>query len=807
MGARIGDRLRRGWEWFAALGLRHKLLLVGGFSAAVVLVAGSWLLWPFWQLSGQFSDASLRQPSRLYGRPAALAVGEGLDPRRLALELEELGYRRVETQGALAQGRYRQAPGRVLVSLRSFPTARGPAGGALLEVDLVGRRIVGLRLAGREVERALLEPPLLASYYGEEVEERRPVEVAELPEHVVQAILAAEDERFFRHPGVSVQAVARAVLTNLRRRELQQGGSTLTQQLVKNLYLTHERSLGRKLRESVLAVLLEVRYSKRQILEAYLNEIYMGRAGGANLHGLGAAARAYFGKDAAALDLAEAATLAGMIAAPAAYSPLADPERSRQRRDWVLGRLAELEWIEPERLERARRQPLVTAAQPPVRRRAPYFADAVALEAARRFRIGDLADGGYTLLSTLSWADQQAAEAAVDWGLPALEKGWQRGARAEEPLQAALVSLDPRDGSVLAYLGGRDYGASQFDRAGQARRQAGSAFKPVVYAAALEAGAATPASLLEDAPLTVRLAGRTWEPQNDDEEFLGWVTVRSAVEQSRNVPTARLALQTGLPRIVALAKAMGVSAPLEPYPALALGAFELTPVELATVYGTLAAEGVRPPVHGLEAVLDPAGRALPGAPPPRPERALSREAAFLLTSVLQGVLDRGTAQGVRGAGLADPLAGKTGTTNGRRDSWFGGYAPERATVVWVGYDHNTKTRLSGARGALPIWTRFMRAVRPPGGYGSFRPPPGIVTAVIDPETGELATDACPEILTEVFREDQVPGTICHLHGGWYAVPVDQPLDLGVPDRRSLRRWLDSVFGRRGRRGAGGPGGG
>ena len=272
----------------------------------------------------------------------------------------------------------------------------------------------------------------------------------------------------------------------------------------------------------------------------------------------------------------------------------------------------------------------------------------------------------------------------------------------------------------------------------------------MVYAAAFEDGVAAPSSLLEDEPLTVRLAGREWSPQNYDNAFHGWVTVRTALEQSFNVATARMALQVGLGRIVTVAHALGVTAPLEPVPALALGAFEVSPVEMATVYATFAAGGRRPPVHALAAVLDPRGRPLPGAPLPPPEQAVSVETAYLVTSVLQGVLDRGTASAVRQWGLDAPLAGKTGTTNGRRDSWFAGYSPERATVVWVGYDDNSATRLSGSRAALPIWARFTVRARPAGGYPTFAQPPGIVTALIDPETGELATEACPQAINTTF---------------------------------------------------------
>ena len=783
-----------------------RAILIGlGVAVALFVTLTLWLLAPFWQLSGQFADHATRQPSRLYGRSRLLAEDAPFSPDRLVEELSELGYREAAGEGPPPSGAYRRGDGAVTVHLRRFLTPNGPAGGELLRVSYRGGRIRSLMLGGEPAPSALLEPPLLASYYADDFQERRPVRVEELPEHVVAAVLAAEDAGFFRHAGVSPTGILRALLVNLRDREVRQGGSTLTQQLVKNLYLSPERKITRKVREVVLAVVLDARYDKREILEAYLNEIYMGASGGVNLIGLGAAARAYFGKDPAELDLGEAATLAGMIPEPANLEPTKHPEAARAVRDRVLRRMVELEWLAAAEAEPWLARPVAARPQPVVRRRVPYFADAAAREAAERFGVGELADAGYTLLSTLDWRDQRWAEEAVAWGVDALEKGWEKGRNDDggSPLQSALVSLDPHDGAILAYVGGRDYRASQFDRAGQARRQAGSAFKPVVYATAFEDGVAAPSSLVEDAPLTVRLARQRWSPQNDDGEFHGWVTVRTAVEKSYNVATARVALQTGLPRVVELARGLGVTAPLAPVPALALGAFEVSPVEMATVFGTFAAGGERPPPHGLDAIYDARGAAVPGKPLPAPERVLSPQAAYLVTSVLEGVLDRGTARSVRRWGLDDPLAGKTGTSNDSRDSWFAGYSPERVTAVWVGYDDNRATRLSGARGALPIWTRFTARVRPPGGFPTFQQPPGIITAVVDPETGDLATDRCPEAITEVFLDGRVPSRICRLHGGWWSEPLEVPdgWDREGEDPRDGRRgehpfgkWLRRVLG-------------
>ena len=757
----------------------------------------AWLIWPFWRLAGQFAADPTKQPSRLYGRPPLLETGAAWTPQSLAARLEEAGYVAAGETAELAPGTYRAGSDGIEVHRRAFPTADGEGGGNRLRIVLEGGRIRRLEAAGRQVASALLDPPLIASYYGSDLKERRPFKSidAELPEDLILAVLAIEDAGFLTHQGISPTGILRAAWTNLVEQEVRQGGSTLTQQLVKNLFLTHERSWARKLREAVLAVFLELRYDKREIFRAYLNEIYWGRSGSVDLMGVGAAAWAYFSKAPAQLTLAESALLAGMIRSPAQYSPASAPERARERRNQVLRRLAQLQWVERERLESAAQEPVAARRGPLVARHAPYFADAMAEEARRRFGVGELRDAGYALLSTLAERDQEAAEEAVAWGVHALEDGWEKG--RGKTLQAALVSVDPRDGGLLAYVGGRDYAASQFDRVAQARRQPGSAFKPVVYASAFAERAATPASIFDDAPFEVRLSGQQpWNPQNSDGEYHGRVSARRALERSLNVPTAKLAIRTGLGPIIDLAHRMGIRGRIAPYPALALGSMDATPLEMATVFATLAAGGVRPPVHGLEAVFDREGRRVPGEKLPPPERALDEDVAFLVTHVLQGVIDRGTAYGARRQGIEDPLAGKTGTSNDGRDSWFAGYSPERTTLVWVGYDDNSPSRLSGTRAALPVWARFTLKVRPRGGFLPFRAPPGVVGAWIDPESGALARRRCPQAVAEFFLRDFPPGELCPLHGGR---PLEQPEGIEVqPDdeRHPFRQWLRMLRGKK-----------
>jgi penicillin-binding protein 1B len=759
---------------------------------AAVLIVGlgilGWLLSPYLQSFGDIGAGPGNAPSRLYGAPTVLELGQRARVSRLAAELETLGYHAYEGE-ALPAGRFRAGENSLAVRLRRRMTPEGPIPGQLLLVRLDDGRIAELRVDGQPVQAAALEAPVLATWYGEEAREKWPVRVPDLPEHVVQAVLAAEDSAFYWHPGVSPTGIARAALVNLRKGEVSQGGSTLTQQLVKNVFLTHERSFFRKIREAVIALAVEVQHSKRDILQGYLNGIYMGGGHGVQYYGLGAAARAYFGKDATELTLEEAALLAGAIKAPADFSPLRHPDRARARRDEVLRRLAELEWIDAATLARALSTPVETA---PVRlgaRRAPHFGDAMAAEARERFGLRRLGSQGHQLFATLRLPEQALAEEAVADVLGDLDR---RGRRSStDPLEAALVSADPATGAILAYVGGRDYERSEFDRVSQARRQAGSCFKPIVLVAALEAGKASPATLLDDKPLTLKAGGRSWTPRNSDGAYLGPVTARRAMEQSRNVPLVRLAMDLGLDTVAATARRMGVASPLAEVPSLPLGAAAVTPREIATVYATLASGGVRPTLHGLSRVLDPEGRPLEDLKPPGAERVLSPQVAYVATAVLEGVVRRGTASGVRRYRISGPLAGKTGTTNQARDSWFAGYRPDRVTVVWVGHDNPASTRFSGSRAALPIWGRYMKEALPDLDEDAFPEPEGIERAAVCPASGRRARAACPAKISEVFLPGQTPKEVCALEHR-PAVP-DTP-DLGERIGGWLRRRLGKIFG-------------
>ncbi len=769
------------------------LVRLGLVTLLALLALSAWFIRPFWALAGEFEKTEFSAPSRLYGRAEMLKLGEAWTQSDLEGKLERLGY--WEGSGSLLPGEYEWR--NQSLAIYTLPTwtqeeLRSPAP---LLLRLGKDRITHLEQGGQTTDQVLLGRPLLNSFYGPDRLERRPVSVGELPENVIYAVLAAEDAGFFEHRGLSFPGIARAAWSNVRGGSIEQGGSTLTQQLVKNLYLSHDRTWSRKTREMILAIMVDLKFSKEVILGTYLNEIYMGASQGINLIGVGAASWAYFGKEPSQLTMAEAATLAGIIPAPARYSPLTHPEEALRRRALVLNRLETLGWIEKEILERARQAPLLTHPQS-LAKQAPYFVDAMRREARRRYRIPNLENAGFVLLSTLSYKDQKLAEESMEWGLDSLEKGWEKDQNNDAPLQGALLSVNPADGAILAWVGGRDWAKSQFDRVGQARRQTGSAFKPVVYAAAFASGTVMPATPVEDSPYTLRSGSRRWSPRNSDNRFRGIVSVRTALEKSLNVPTARVAIQTGLPKIVEMASAMGIRKPLPEVPSIALGAVEVTVEELTTVYATLAAYGRRPTLHGLEAVISPEGQRLRGSDL-KDQSVMRPETAYLVTSVLQGVLDRGTGRSSRQQGLSDPLAGKTGTTNDRRDSWFAGYSPKRVSVVWVGYDDNTSTKLSGARAALPIWTRFVSKVRPENGFAPFTRPPGLVERIVDTQTGELATYRCPKTRKDFFLSTRAPRTLCREHRTRGGRAIAQPRDRQanrLDSGEQMHHWLDEVLG-------------
>jgi penicillin-binding protein 1B len=747
--------------WRRYLSLRT----VGLAAALVVGLAGLALIAYSWAELARFERVEARRTAFVYAAPQPLAVGVHVRHADLSSILTRLHY--TETRGApQAPGQYHRRPNEWQISLRGLP---GASEAQRVKLELKDERIVRVSRDGRDIGAAALEPEVLTSAGDRPGEEYRPIQLAQTPLVLMQAVLAAEDHRFFEHKGVDARGLLRALWVNFRAGRVTQGGSTITQQLVKNRLLEPKRTLGRKLDEAWLATLVEWRYPKERILEAYLNEVYLGQRGALAIRGIGAGAGSYFRKELHQLTLAEAALLAGMLRAPNTYSPTANPTRARERRDVIIGRMRELNFISDADAERARREPLrvdhvAGSAQP-----APYFTDHVRQELEARYGDDAFRTHDARIFTSLDLTLQRLAERAIARGLEKLEAARPKLRRGDDThrLQAALVALDPATGQVRALVGGRDYQASQYNRATLARRQPGSAFKPFVYATALavnEGRAFTAATFLDDSPLTLNLNGAPWSPRNYEDRYLGRVTVREALEQSLNTATVRLAHDVGLPLIIDRARAFGLTGTLEPVPSMVLGAFEVTPIELAGAYAPFANGGVRPSaprtvraVHGRRGVIEPSEDT-----PPR--TVLSPAEAYVMTSLLEGVIKSGTGAATRALGVPGAIAGKTGTTNDGRDAWFVGYSPGLLTAVWVGFDSNEPHGLSGAQAALPIWAEFMRPALEAYAPQGFTVPSGVLFSDIDLDTGKLANRFCRRIGKEVFVAGTEPEP-CQEHGG------------------------------------------
>lgn len=759
-------------------GRRRRLLL--GAGAALVLVAGAlgtWLYGLHREMEATWHSHATEAPSRVFASGTALYPGRPLSRDAVVAELRALGYRAADgaPSDPLDAGEYRLEADGLVVHLHdfSYPPPRGLFRGFPLRVTFADGRIGRMRdLAdGGAVSDVELEPRQVATLLDARRVRRDPVRLEDVPAVLTQAVIAVEDREFFSHHGLDLSRVAGAAWANLRAGRLAQGGSTLTQQLVKNYYLTPEKSFARKLREAAMAVVLESTRSKREILEAYLNTVYLGRTGTSGVMGVAEASEHYFGRRASQLGLAQSALLAGMIRAPNRYAPTRHPDAARRRRDLVLRLMERQGRITADERERAEARPVPSGGgdeSPATAARADWFVDLVQRELDDRFSREDLRREDLRIFTTLDLRAQAAADSAVRGGLAALEEAHphlrtEEAAREDgaSPLQAALVALDPRTGDVLALVGGRSYRTSPFNRAVRARRQPGSLFKPFVYLAALAdtTGRWTLASRIQDTAFTVEAGGERWSPSNYDGEEHGRVTVRRALEESYNVATARLATRVGLERVAATARRLGLSAELRPVPSLALGTFEVTPLEMASAYASLAGGGVRPEPLSVLRAAGPDGASVE-ARELSMERVAPSGPVHLVNRALQGVLEDGTAARAGELGYDGPAAGKTGTTSGYRDAWFVGYTPELVTLVWVGFDDNRPLRLTGAEAALPLWVRFMQRYGT-GGDADFRTPGQIVEMAVRRPDGDGGTACRPEY----FLEGTEPEEGCD--DGWW----------------------------------------
>lgn len=752
------------------------LLLALGF----VLLSGLGLFAYQWHEYSQLIDARLSgeifdRASQVYAAPRPLFVGEATTSEQVEAQLRGFGYVPIEETDA-GYGQFRRGHDRLEIRPGRMSLV-GASQAARIEWS-AGRiqRIVGLR--DSQFRSAVwLDPTHVTNLFDRSRAKRRLVNYADIPPHLIQAVLAAEDRRFFTHPGISLLDTARALWFDLgvwlgyRKGARVQGASTLTMQLARSFFLTRSLSWRRKLAEAIIAIQLERRFSKEKIFELYANEIYLGQRGSFSLHGLAEGAQAYFGKDISQVTLPEAAFLAGAIRGPSRYSPIRYPERAQIRRNYVLDAMVETGAVNPAEAEAAKNTPLETTPVGEEASGAPYFIDLVMDRLLDRYSEEDLITLGFRIYTGLDLDLQQAADEAVREALKEVDERvterWRRSGGHPQQVQICLIALDPHTGAVKALVGGREYVASQLNHA-VAHRQPGSAFKPFVYAAAFQTAletpesAITPVTTVVDEPTVFRFEDKEYQPSNYGERFYGVVTLRQGLARSLNIATVKVAEMVGYDRVAELAARAGLNPRVRGTPAVALGSYDSTPLEVAGAYTMFANGGVRLQPFLIQQVSSPEGITLERHEL-RPEPVLDPRIAYLVTNLLEETINRGTGAGTRARGFVAPAAGKTGTS---RDAWFVGYTSNLLCAVWVGFDDYSDLGLPGAAAALPIWTEFMKRAMALPAYRDvqpFVPPEGIITVPIDPETLQLATPDCPEVQQEVFVMGTEPTELCPKH--------------------------------------------
>jgi penicillin-binding protein 1B len=766
----VGIRIKR----FRATRLGLWLL---GIYLGCVLVGGGVAAY-YWHVYGRMIDEHLaghidQTTARIYAAPTRISVGQALSSSDLVSGLQLAGYGTAQVPGA--PGWY-TAKGDVI---EIHPEADSYFGGKnALQVQFAGRNVQSLRLLddGSSQDRAEIEPQLLTNLFDSSREKRRRVRFEDIPKVLQQALLSAEDKRFFEHPGFDVVRIMGAAWADLRHDARAQGASTLTMQLSRSFFFSTERTWRRKLAETMVSLELEHRFTKQQIFELYANEIYLGNRGSFGIHGFAEGSLAYFNTDIHDISLGEAAFLAGIIRAPNRYSSADQhPERAVEARDRVLTQMVTNGYITPQQAKDAKRAPLQVVPGGLGNSDAPYFVDMVKDHLLDRFSESQLLSQSFRIYTTLDPGLERAATQAISMGVANLDKQlagryarWQKQGMPAIA-QVALIALDPHTGQILAVVGGRDYGKSQLNHI-VARRQPGSVFKPFVYAAAFDNAVeglqpvVTPATTVVDEPTTFDFDGQEYTPNNYGENFHGMVTAREALTDSLNVATVKFAELIGYGRVVDMARHLGLDPGIQPTPAVALGAYEMTPLDVAAAYTVFANGGIRAEPLFIDRVVSSNGETIESGTV-KTRQALDPRVAYQVTDVLEDVINHGTGASVRARGFMGPAAGKTGTS---RDGWFAGYTSNLLCIVWVGFDDNRDLNLSGAVSAAPIWTEFMKRATALPAYHDlqeFDPPDGVTEVQIDPQTKELATPACPESYKEVFITGTEPTEFCDQRSG------------------------------------------
>ena len=742
--------------------LLRKLLIV----AACLMLAVLWYLDGI--ITATFEAKRYALPAQVFARPLELFSGARLGRADVRAELEALGYRRVER--VRDPGQYALSKGSLRVHSRGFDFPDTDEPPRLVSLSFSGARVAGLRSAGAALDILRLEPQKIGGIYPVHGEDRLLLRLDDVPPTLRDGLLAIEDRQFERHWGFSLTGIARAAINNLRSDRIA-GGSTITQQLVKNYYLSSARTLRRKLVELLMAVLIELHYDKDAILESYMNEVYLGQDGPRAIHGFALAARHYFGRPLEELGLHQQALLIGMVRGPSLYNPRRQPQRARQRRNLVLKVMADQGVINAGQAAVAAAMPLALQREGPADR-FPAYLDLVRRHLVDQYRREDYASAGLRIFTPFDPRLQRQLETSATRVLDTLDPGGD--------LQTASVVTRTANGEVLALLGGREPRAMGFNRALDARRPAGSLLKPAVYLAALEQpDRYTLATVLDDSPLRVAGPdGTVWAPRNFDRQSHGQVLLHRALAQSWNQATARLGMELGVPAVEGMLRRLGLRQEVPRVPALMLGAGEYSPLMMARIYQTIAVDGIRTPLRSIRSIVNRDGQTL-RRNLTEYERGVDARSTHLLRYALREVVREGTGRGVYSYLDADfHVAGKTGTTNDGRDSWFAGFSGDLLAVTWIGRDDNDATGLTGSSGALRIWADFMAAAATRALY--YRMPEGVRLHWIDDRRGVLTGQGCADARRLPFVEHS------------------QPRDRSGCERarRGVRGWFDKLFGGR-----------
>lgn len=715
------------------------LLLLSGLVGAV------YMAYLDQTVKSKFTGKRWAVPARIYGRALELYPGAPISQKQFQAELQLLGYRKAAT--GKQPGTWSQSRGRYVVHTREFDFWDGRKPGRVLDLRFSRYALTSIRDgAGRKQALVRMEAPEIGSIYPTHNEDRVLVQRSGLPKMLVRALMEVEDRTFNTHYGVDPKAILRALWVNLTAGRVVQGGSTLTQQLVKNFYLTSERSLWRKGNEALMALLLDARYSKDEILEAYANEIYLGQDGSRAIHGFGLASHFYFRRPLKELDLPRLALLVALVRGPSYYNPRRHPDRAKKRRDLVLDILHTRGFINKKQKLAAVKSGLgVTKKESKVGGSYRAFLDLVRRQLQRDYRHEDLTSEGLRVFTTMDpWAQRQA-EQAMSGRLARLEKGYKlpRG-----KLEGAAIIAGVEAGEVLAVVGGRNAHVAGFNRALDAVRPIGSLVKPAVYLTALmQPNKYTLTSLLDDTPISIKVAGgKRWTPSNYDGKSHGDVPLFEALSKSYNLATVRLGMELGLGNVASTLRALGVERPFDPFPSMLLGAVSLSPLEVTQIYQTLAAGGFRSPLRAIREVLTAGGKTLQRYPL-TVKQTVPVAPVYLLNWNLQQVVRQGTARRLTKYLRAErKIAGKTGTTNDLRDSWFAGFSADKVAVVWVGRDDNKPAGLTGSSGALQVWGDMMSRLHLVSGGQVL--PERVVRVVVDTESGLVGNEKCRA--TEIY---------------------------------------------------------